>query len=160
MVKRVLMVYPEKCTGCGSCELACSFTHEGEFRPSVSRIGVFRFDEGGSNVPMTCFQCEEPACLKVCKTGALWRDEEKDIVAFNESKCIGCRMCVMACPFGNISYNRTAKKASKCDQCDGLPQCVEFCPNKALDYLPADTENWNKKRAFTDKMRRALAEVK
>ena len=160
MVKRVLMVYPEKCIGCGSCELACSLSHEGEFRPAVSRIGVFRFDEAGANVPMTCFQCEEPACQKVCKPGALWRDDENDVVQFNPDKCIGCRMCVMACPFGNMAYNRMAKKASKCDQCEGSPQCVEFCPTKALEYPPAESENLAKKRDFTDKMRKALAEVK
>lgn len=159
-MKRVLMMYPEKCTGCGSCELACSLAHEGEFRPSVSRISVFRFEERGSNVPMTCFQCEEPSCHKVCKTGALWKDDGADIVQFDEAKCIGCRMCVMACPFGNVTYNRTRKKASKCDMCSGTPQCVEFCPNGALDYVPADSEISNKKRIFADKMRKALAEVK
>lgn len=159
-MKKVLMVYPEKCIGCGCCELACSFTHEDEFRPSASRIGVFRFDEGGVNVPMTCFQCEEPSCMKVCKPGALHRDEATDVIAFDEDKCIGCRMCVMACPFGNIAYNRAAKKAAKCDQCDGTPQCVAFCPTKAIDYLQADTESQNKKRAFTEKMMKALAEVR
>ena len=159
-MKRVLMMYPEKCTGCGCCELACSLAHEGEFRPSVSRISVFRFEERGSNVPMTCFQCEEPSCHKVCKTGALWKDDEADVVQFDEAKCIGCRMCVMACPFGNIAYNRMKKKAFKCDQCSGSPQCVDFCPNHALDYVPADSENSSKKRVFADKMRKALAEVR
>ncbi len=158
--KKVLMVYPEKCIGCGSCELACSLAHEGEFRPTLSRMNVFRFDTAGSNIPMTCFQCAEPACKAACKTGALWQDDETDVVQFDAAKCIGCRMCVMACPFGNVAYNRAAKEAVKCDQCEGTPQCVAFCPSKALDYLPAEQEILNKKRDFSEKMRKALAEVK
>ena len=159
-MKKVLMVYPEKCIGCSSCELACSIAHEGEFRPAVSRVGVFRFDEAGSNIPMTCFQCEEPACMAVCKTGALWKDEESDVVQFAAEKCIGCRMCVMGCPFGNMAYNRVSKKASKCDQCGGQPQCAEFCPTGAIEYVQADSENMNKKRHFTEQMLKALSEVK
>lgn len=158
-VKKVLMVYPEKCTGCGSCELACSFMHENEFKPSASRIGVFRSEEDGANMPMTCFQCEEAACQKACKPGALWRDEN-GVVRFEESKCIGCKMCVMACPFGNIAYDREEKKIRKCDLCGGTPQCAAFCPVKAIEYLPADAENMNKRRAFSEKMVQALKEVK
>ena len=154
------MSYPEKCTGCGTCELACSLEHKGEFRPAVSNISVFRFDEGGSNIPMTCFQCEDAACMKVCKTNALYRNNETDVVEVDKAKCIGCRMCVMACPFGNIAYDRSAKTPAKCDQCDGNPQCVEYCPSAALDYVSADTESLNKRKTFSEKMRKALSEVK
>lgn len=159
-MKKVLMSYPEKCTGCGTCELACSLEHKGEFRPAVSNISVFRFDEGGSNIPMTCFQCEDAACMKVCKTNALYRNSETDVVEVDKTKCIGCRMCVMACPFGNITYDRAAKTPAKCDQCNGKPQCVEYCPSAALDYVSADTESLNKRKAFSEKMRKALSEVK
>ena len=159
-MKKVLMSYAEKCTGCGTCELACSLEHKGEFRPAVSNISVFRFDEGGSNIPMTCFQCEDAACMKVCKTNALYRNSETDVVEVDKAKCIGCRMCVMACPFGNNTYDRAAKTPAKSDQSNGKPQCVEYCPSAALDYVSADTESLNKRKAFSEKMRKALSEVK
>jgi Fe-S-cluster-containing hydrogenase component 2 len=123
----------------------------------VSRIAVHRFDKG-QNIPMTCFQCEDAACVKVCKTGALSRNAE-GVVQVDREKCIGCRMCVMACPFGNIVYHRPNKSVLKCDQCEGDPQCVAFCPTKAIEYLPAETVNLQRKRNFAAKMAAALGEV-
>jgi Fe-S-cluster-containing hydrogenase component 2 len=158
IMEKVLLISPERCIGCGSCELACSIQNEGEFRPAMARISVFRFDEG-SNLPMTCLQCEEAACVAACKTGALSRNEA-GVVTVDKEKCIGCRMCVMACPFGNASYNRARKTAIKCDQCGGDPQCVAFCPTKAIEYVPADTPNLQRKKAFSAKMAKALEEVK
>jgi Fe-S-cluster-containing hydrogenase component 2 len=69
-------------------------------------------------------------------------------------------MCVMACPFGNISYSRVTKTAFKCDQCGGDPECVKWCPTQAIEFLPADTVNLQRKRAFSATMAKALEEVK
>jgi len=154
-----LITSPERCTGCGICELACSLGNDGECRPATARVNVFRFDKG-SNIPMLCFQCEDAACMSVCKTGALNRPGNTGVVNIDPEKCIGCKMCVMACPFGNITFSRTAKTAIKCDQCKGEPLCAEFCPTKAIEYLPADTAVINRKKAFSAKMKQALEEVK
>ncbi|QSZ67557.1 4Fe-4S dicluster domain-containing protein [Methanofollis aquaemaris] len=156
--ENLLLITPEKCIGCGTCELACSVGHEGEFRPATSRISVHRF-EAGVNVPMTCLQCDKPACVAGCPTGALEKDTETGLVNVIASKCIGCRMCVMACPFGNISYSMAAKKPLKCDQCDGSPMCVEFCPTNAIEYLPADTATIRRKKAFSAKIAAGISEV-
>lgn len=158
-MEKVLITSPEKCTGCGTCELACSLSHEGECRPSVARVNVFRFADG-NNIPMMCFQCEDAACIAVCKPKALFRNEETGIVDINEEKCIGCRMCVMACPFGNIAFVRPYKAAKKCDQCGGEPKCAEFCPTKAIEYVLADSAVLAKKKDFSAKMKQALQEVK
>jgi Fe-S-cluster-containing hydrogenase component 2 len=157
-MEKILLISPEKCIGCGSCETACSFANEGEFRPSMSRIQVFRFDMG-INVPMTCLQCEDAPCASVCKTGALVRDEETGVVNIDEDKCIGCRMCVMACPFGNISYSSEKKTSFKCDQCGGDPQCAEFCPTGAIKYVPAVKDSLDKKRAYAAKFATIAEEV-
>lgn len=157
-MEKVLLISPEKCIGCGSCEMACSIEKEGEFRPALSRISVHRF-EGGQNVPMACLQCEDAACMAACKTGALSRNGQ-GVVAVDKAKCIGCRMCVMACPFGNIGYNRVSRASFKCDQCGGDPECVKWCPTQALEFRPADTANLQRKRAFSAMMAKALEEVK
>ncbi len=158
-MEKVIVTTPEKCIGCGCCELICSLQHEGEFRPSAARVNVFRFEQG-SNVPMLCFQCEEAACLAVCKTQALVRDGETGVVNVIAERCIGCKMCVMACPFGNISFGKGARYARKCDQCGGEALCAEFCPSKAIEYLPADAANINRKKDFSARMKEALKEVK
>lgn len=156
-MERVLLISPEKCVGCGACELACSFTKEGEFRPAMSRISVYHF-EPGINVPMTCQQCDEAPCMEVCKTGAISRDEA-NVVQVDQDKCIGCRMCVMACPFGNMAYSVEKKTAIKCDQCDGDPQCIPFCPTNALEYVPADTVAVSRKKLFSAKFAKLVEEV-
>ena len=60
-MSNILLISPERCTGCGSCELACSFKNENEFRPAAARISVLRFGAGVS-VPLTCLQCDQPYC--------------------------------------------------------------------------------------------------
>lgn len=158
-MEKVLITSPEKCTGCGTCELACSLAHEGECRPASARVNVFRFSDG-TNIPMMCFQCEDAACVSVCKPKALYRTDCGGLVEFDEQKCIGCRMCVMACPFGNIAIVRPDKAAKKCDLCDGTPQCAEFCPTKAIEFVLADSAVIAKKKDFSAKMKLALQEVK
>lgn len=154
------MVYPEKCTGCGTCELACSIAHEGEFRPSASRVGVLRLDEGGRNVPVMCFQCEDAPCGKACRPGALRRDETSGVVRFDAEKCVGCGLCVKACAYGSISCDRAEKRISKCDHCGGTPQCVAYCPAKALDFPAEEGETLNEKRAFMATIAKTLAEAR
>ncbi|MDE4908695.1 4Fe-4S dicluster domain-containing protein [Methanogenium marinum] len=155
--RKLLMIAPEKCISCGTCELACSLAHEGEFRPSKSRITVYRF-EMGVTIPMTCFQCDSPACVAACRTSALVKNTESGVVTINSEKCIGCRMCEMACPFGNIAYNAVTKTPMKCDLCGGDPECAKYCPTHAIEYVPADAAVSKKKYEFSAKMAAAIGE--
>jgi len=157
-INKLLMISPEKCISCGICELACSLAHEGEFRPSRSRINIYRFEQG-ITVPLTCFQCDSAACVSACKTGALIKNTETGIVEINSQKCIGCRMCEMACPFGNISYNAVTKEPMKCDLCGGDPECAKYCPTSAIEYLPADTSTIKRRKEFSAKIAATLGEV-
>ena len=68
-------------------------------------------------------------------------------------------MCVMACPFGNISYSSEKKTSIKCDQCAGDPQCVEFCPTGALSYVPAEKDSLDKKKAYAARFATIVEEV-
>jgi carbon-monoxide dehydrogenase iron sulfur subunit len=133
MGKRIA-IYPERCTGCRLCELSCSFKKTGIINPGYSRVRVSIFGEEAAFIPILCSQCEDAWCLKVCPSGAISRDAGDKVVRVDPERCVGCRMCTMACPFGTITYDSPLGKAVKCDECDGHPECVDFCPTGALNY--------------------------
>ena len=132
---RIYRVTVERCTACGKCEMACAFGHGSEGRPSKTRINVFRrgVEQG---TPVVCFQCGEAACVAVCPTKALVRNDATGAIDMARQRCIGCRMCVAACPFGNMLWDETYHCVQKCDLCGGEPKCVPFCPTQALEYVP------------------------
>lgn len=133
MSKRIV-VHPEHCTGCRLCELACSFEKTGQFSAVHSRIQVAAFDESASFVPLVCTQCDGAWCFKICPIAAVVRDPESKAYRIDNERCVGCRMCIMACPFGSATYDAEHGKAIKCDECGGKPRCVSVCPNGALTY--------------------------
>lgn len=132
---RIFTVTVNDCICCGKCELACAFAHARNGTPAKSRIHIIRRGvEAGT--PVVCFQCDEAACAAVCPTRALVRNEATGAIDFDEGRCIGCRMCVPACPFGNMHFDDKFRVVQKCDLCGGNPRCVPFCPTKAIDYKP------------------------
>jgi carbon-monoxide dehydrogenase iron sulfur subunit len=93
----------------------------------------------GQAVPLMCRHCQEPACVDACMTGAMQKDPVSGIVTNegNEQACVGCWMCVMACPYGLVWPRRSDQQiAYKCDRCAGkeIPACVASCPNNALFF--------------------------
>ncbi|MBI4702553.1 MAG: 4Fe-4S dicluster domain-containing protein [Deltaproteobacteria bacterium] len=134
MLSRRLYVTPSRCTACRTCELACAFRHSGAaVSAQAARISAHVVVPEKSNVPMVCLQCEEAACVKVCPTAALARHEGTGAIAVAQDKCVGCRQCVAACPFGQARFDEARLKAYKCDLCGGVdPACAAFCPTRAL----------------------------
>ena len=134
-MSKSLVVDLEKCTGCRTCEMACSFMHYGEYNPVKSAIQVSIFSENAFFVPVVCFQCKKPFCEEVCPTGALSKNELDGafVVLVDKDKCVGCKMCTMACPFGCITIGQDAI-AKKCNLCGGQPECVVFCPTGAIEF--------------------------
>jgi Fe-S-cluster-containing hydrogenase component 2 len=136
-MKMIYKVSVERCIACGKCELACAFAHGSEGRPARTRINIHRRGpELGT--PVVCFQCGEAACVAVCPTEALARNPETGAIDMVRSRCISCRMCVAACPFGNMLWDETYHCVQKCDLCGGDPRCVPFCPTGAIAWVPAD----------------------
>jgi Fe-S-cluster-containing dehydrogenase component len=117
----------------------CSLCHDGTVCPDLARIQVTApihkiFDVEG----ITCKQCEGPECLYICPTKALNIDAKTGARVIDAAKCIGCQLCLQACPqYPNspIRYDAVAKKCLKCDLCGGDPQCVKFCP-KSVSLAP------------------------
>ncbi|WP_226052017.1 formate-dependent uric acid utilization protein AegA [Dickeya chrysanthemi] len=129
------------CIGCNACEIACVISHNhgrypenrDDFHP---RIRVFH--QGEQHTAVTCRHCEDSPCAKVCPTQALVR--KQDGIQLVAEKCIGCKTCVLACPFGAITVENQAQGATahKCDLCIGRPDgqaCVEACPTQALQLV-------------------------
>ena len=110
------------------------------------------WEEEGIDVPMVCQQCETPICEAVCPMHALYRDPQTGAMLIKEEACIGCRMCIIACPFGGSSIHPETIKTIKCDLCLGEPQCVEFCATKALEYIPVSKAVLLRKRAAARKL--------
>jgi carbon-monoxide dehydrogenase iron sulfur subunit len=96
-----------------------------------------------------------------CPTGAVKRNAEGKPVLVEDERCIGCSMCVQACPFGVIALRPDGKIAFKCDLCisrlaDGLePACVSSCPTKALMLQDDELSNKDKRKAAVQKLAEA-----
>ncbi|MFC1916719.1 4Fe-4S dicluster domain-containing protein [Chloroflexota bacterium] len=150
---KVLVIDPVKCDGCRSCEIACSMVKEGEAGLYKSRIRTVRFPEEYFFFPSVCLQCEVPYCALVCPTAALSKNLETGVVELIAEKCVGCRMCQVACPFGAIRMVNSLP--IKCDLCRGDPACVKVCEPKALTYADADESGTTQRVALGEKMKEA-----
>jgi Fe-S-cluster-containing hydrogenase component 2 len=156
---KVLAVNHEKCTGCRLCEVICSVFHDGTSNPARSRIKVMKWESEGLYIPMSCQQCQDAPCKIICPVKAISREEQLGRVMVDQNKCIGCRACVTACPFGAMNFNVMDRKVFKCDLCDGDPQCVRFCDMKAVDYVEADRVSIAKKKTAAERLSAAQREA-
>ena len=138
---RALLIFNrERCLACRACELACSVTHSGSQRleaaiaealPPKRRVTIAAGKDGID--ALRCEQCAEPLCAFSCKSGALHRDPISGWIALEESRCVGCFMCLMVCPHG-IRPDPATDHVVRCDVCLGreIPACVAACPTGAL----------------------------
>ena len=149
MSKYYLMQDAERCIGCLCCEVSCK-SNKG-LGPGASlcrNLSVGPTDRGGvphlRQVFLPCFHCEDPWCLNVCPTGAVIKRPGDGIIYIEPSLCIGCKSCIMACPWGACQWDPETNKAVKCDYCkdrldQGLkPACVTRCLTQCLSFGPAD----------------------
>jgi carbon-monoxide dehydrogenase iron sulfur subunit len=122
-----LVVQPEKCTGCKSCMLICSFAHIDAFSYDDARLKVAKNESRGQSIPQVCRNCEDPPCIPACPVEAIRRDPGNQWVILDEGACTGCAACTDACPYQAIHMHPTSGIAIKCDFCGGDPQCVKVC---------------------------------
>ena len=144
-----------RCTGCNQCVEACAQAHQlGEARPtrqqspdglSAVRWSAIVESPQGGFVRKACRHCLEPACVSACPVGAMFQTEQ-GIVLYDSSKCMGCRYCMMACPFGipRYEWDTAAPLVRKCDLCyqrlqaGDLPACVQACPEQVMVFGERD----------------------
>ncbi|HBY92855.1 MAG TPA: 4Fe-4S ferredoxin [Chloroflexi bacterium] len=135
----------ERCIGCFACEVACKLENDVPVGPRLVRMIQVGPQEVNGRlrtrwVYMSCYQCEHAACVAVCPTGAMRTRESDGIVYVDEASCIGCKACILACPWGAVQFNPRTNKVIKCDYCkdrvdQGLwPACATKCATKALFF--------------------------
>ena len=133
-MKHRFIVNPDLCTGCRTCELACSFTHSINNQRSLTRIYPLESGIKDLWVPVACLQCDDAACIKSCLVDALKWNPETGAIELNQDGCVKCMACVAACPFGCAILDSQHDMIVKCDLCGGDPVCAHFCPTKALEW--------------------------
>jgi Fe-S-cluster-containing hydrogenase component 2 len=151
---KVLSIHPQKCNGCGLCELACSLAHCGEADPERSRIKIIDFSDRDIFLPVCCQHCADAPCKNACPKEAIsWHDDWGRIM-IDYQRCVSCQTCVAACPYGAVRFHRQRQMVFKCDACDGNPQCVHFCEPGALTYTDADKLQQQRTREAACRLRR------
>jgi len=160
-MKAILYVDLDKCLGCKTCELQCAIEHSQskdlfkaikEEPLPQTRVKVEAC--GDLSVPLQCRHCEDAPCIKICPTKALEKLAPGEPVIIKEDLCIGCKWCLLVCPFGVLNVNREGKVIIKCDLClerlekGEEPACVEACPTKALKLLSPEEVAKLKKTEF------------
>ena len=145
-MQKMIFVDYDKCTGCRYCETACAAQHEGVCNPSRARIKVMRSEMEAFVAPLLCQQCLDAPCVRVCPAKALFRDDNGyGSVGVDYDLCIGCKMCIVACPFGAMKFDAVKMRVIKCDFCDGDPACVKACSTDALMFMDATEADMVKK---------------
>jgi anaerobic carbon-monoxide dehydrogenase iron sulfur subunit len=153
---KMIMVHPDRCVGCKHCVAACAFEHEGSQRPEASRVHIYSFEWEGVSVPMLCQHCSDAACVTVCPTGAMHRNPDTALIEYDSSRCIRCRMCTMACPFGNCVFDALTDSILKCNTCEGNPACVKVCPSDALEFVEDTASTVSRQKNFAARMKEAI----
>lgn len=157
-MERAFVIDYTKCTGCRRCELACSLYHFGECNPRLSSIRVVCKEETKENFPVGCANCSSAICMEVCPVQAIRLDATTGAVLIDGKRCIGCKTCIIYCPFGTVGFNPLTGVSFKCDLCQGNPFCIQFCPSNAIRYLPLDEILEAKNRRWVDQVIRATSD--
>ena len=145
-----------KCIGCESCSVACKLYNSLDFKSEPRNIknGRIELDDNRWTVihkyetedkrirfvKKQCLHCKEPACVSACFSKAIQKDEETGAVVYYPDLCVGCRYCMVACPYEIPKYqwDEQFPKITKCEMCPSrlengdAPACVAVCPTNAL----------------------------
>ena len=159
-----LVIDLDICVGCHACAVSCKEWNSGGMAAPLTDAQPYGAEPDGVwfnrvhsyevaptqsqpamtlHFPRSCLHCEQPACVTVCPTGASFKRAEDGIVLVDEDKCIGCKLCSWACPYGAREYSPVEGVMKKCTLCvdriynenlderDRQPACVQACPTKA-----------------------------
>ncbi|QGZ57445.1 4Fe-4S dicluster domain-containing protein [Paraburkholderia acidiphila] len=162
MTQMALVIDLNVCVGCHACVTSCKEWNTSGQAGSLSDVRPYDADPSGTffnrvqtyeagefpnsdtiHFPKSCLHCEDPPCVPVCPTGASFKRKEDGLVLVDYDKCIGCKYCSWACPYGARELDEARKEMTKCTLCadriynealperDRKPACVLACPTSA-----------------------------
>lgn len=135
----------DKCVACGACVVACNDQNDIDTREMspYRRIADFEEKDGDRTVfkyiSVSCMHCDDAGCVTGCPSACLYKDEKTGLTLYDNTNCIGCHSCSMACPVGAPSFRNG--RMEKCDCCitrieyGYKPACVMACPSEALQLV-------------------------
>ena len=160
---------PDKCCACHACAVACIDQNDTDVERGETpcrRAFNVELDAAGEleciYLSTACMHCADAPCIMACPVGCLKKDAETGMTIYDNTHCIGCRSCAMACPFGAPRYRPEDGKLVKCDGCymrlkNGLePACVRACAFGALQCMDEDAYRESTDGRALDSMIRAL----
>ncbi|MCM8758606.1 MAG: 4Fe-4S binding protein [Candidatus Omnitrophica bacterium] len=144
-MKGVIIILPERCLACKSCEIQCSLSHSPVDELTLSNLmanppGIKVKQSKNLAVPIQCCHCEAAPCVTVCPSGAIIKDKKTSAIIVLKQLCIGCGSCEIVCPHGVPQVKSKRGGIIKCDFCferlekDQKPACVMGCPTGALRF--------------------------
>ena len=147
----IFLLDTRKCIGCGACAVACMDQNDVQPQEGDEPFRqCFVIEQGsGKDAPvrylsMACMHCAQAPCVQGCPAGCLKKDTDTGFTVYDQTNCIGCHSCAMACPFAAPCFDRAGKMV-KCDGCiervrRGMqPACVRVCPYGALQLVEKET---------------------
>ncbi|HIF9106354.1 TPA: 4Fe-4S dicluster domain-containing protein [Photobacterium damselae] len=160
-MNRFVFADPNLCIGCRTCEVACVISHQAD--STVAGLNAVDFSprltlvkNAHVTTPVMCRQCDDAPCAQVCPNNAIVLED--GFVKVIQSRCIGCKTCVIACPYGAMNvvikmveetkgsalFKRQVpqSQALKCDLCNHReegPACVQVCPTGAIRIIESET---------------------
>lgn len=160
-----LVIDLDTCVGCHACAVSCKEWNSGGFAAPLTDTDPYGAEPDGVwfnrvhsievdtpvagrtvHFPRSCLHCDNALCVTVCPTGASYKREEDGIVLVDEDKCIGCKLCSWACPYGAREYDANEGVMKKCTLCidriynqnleeaQRVPACVSTCPVSARHF--------------------------
>lgn len=155
---KILFEFDErKCSACGACAVACMDQNDLAAEEGQQPYRkVYTYESAGERASMSiaCLHCADAPCVTACPAGCLYKDGETGLTRYDNTRCIGCHSCAMACPYGAPSFrgdgaHPVREKMEKCHGClarieAGLtPACVHSCPTGALSWRWAEDDAVN-----------------
>lgn len=168
-MKYIFDLNTDRCVGCGACSVACMDQNDIDVQKgqqAFRSVCTLEQEYGGevrwSYLSIACMHCDDAPCIKACPCGCISKDPETNFTVVDNTNCIGCHSCSMACPFGAPKFDEEGKMV-KCDGCVDrvkaglLPACVKVCPFGALKlYSEGDYQKVHAEKGIHDIVQQLL----